>query len=121
MSKSLFAALIESMRRMNEILGAECAPSQEFHVDANDIKRLRAKLGLSQPKSSYPTPRSLRRSKQGRANQVGRGGHDALRGRDPQSRSRVRCAPCGAWISVQRAAPASPSKHRSVRSSLRSV
>ena len=50
MNKKLFASLVESMTQMNEIVRGERAPSRVFHVDANDIKKLRARLGLSQPK-----------------------------------------------------------------------
>jgi putative transcriptional regulator len=48
--KRLFAELVESMTRMNEIVRGERAPSREFHVDAIAIKALRSKIGLSQPK-----------------------------------------------------------------------
>ena len=50
MNKKLFASLVESMTQMNEIVRGERAPSRVFYVDANDIKKLRSKLGLSQPK-----------------------------------------------------------------------
>ena len=50
MNKKLFASLVESMTQMNEIVRGERAPSRVFYVDANDIKKLRARLGLSQPK-----------------------------------------------------------------------
>ena len=50
MDKKLFAELVESMTQMNEIIRGERAPSRELHVRPVDIKALRAKLGLSQPK-----------------------------------------------------------------------
>ena len=50
MNKKLFAQLVESMTRMNEIMRGEGAPSREFHVDAIAIKALRSKIRLSQPK-----------------------------------------------------------------------
>jgi putative transcriptional regulator len=74
MDKKLFAALIESMTQMNEIVRGERAPSREFHVDANDIKRLRAKLGLSQPKFAallHVDVGTLRNWEQGRREPTG--------------------------------------------------
>ena len=50
MDKKLFASLVESLTQMNEIVRGERAPSRVFRVDPIDIKNLRAKLGLSQPK-----------------------------------------------------------------------
>ena len=50
MNKKLFAALVESVTQMDEIVRGERAPSREFHVDAVAIKKLRAAIGLSQPK-----------------------------------------------------------------------
>ena len=45
-----FEELYTSVQEMNEIARGERAPSREFHVDAADVKALRAKSGLSQPK-----------------------------------------------------------------------
>jgi putative transcriptional regulator len=59
---------------MNEIVRGERAPSREFHVDANDIKRLRAKLGLSQPKFAaflHVDVGTLRNWEQGRREPTG--------------------------------------------------
>lgn len=50
MEKKLFNELVESMKQMDEIVRGERAPSREFYVDANSIKKLRAKVGLSQAK-----------------------------------------------------------------------
>jgi putative transcriptional regulator len=38
------------MTQMRQIVRGERAPSREFHVDAIAIKKLRSKVGLSQPK-----------------------------------------------------------------------
>src|SRR6185436_292730 len=50
MNKKLFSELVESMTQMNEIVRGKRAPSRKFDIDANAIKALRAKIGLSQPK-----------------------------------------------------------------------
>ncbi len=50
MDKRLFAQLSESMEQMGEIARGERAPSREFHVDAMEVKAIRAATGLSQPK-----------------------------------------------------------------------
>ena len=50
MDKKLFAELVESMTEMDEIVRGERAPSREFHVDATDVKRIRAATNLSQVK-----------------------------------------------------------------------
>lgn len=50
MDKRLFAQLTESMEQMGEIARGERAPSREFHVDAMEVKAIRAATGLSQPK-----------------------------------------------------------------------
>lgn len=50
MKKDLFDKLLESVTQMGEISRGERAPSREFNIDANDIKALRAKTGLSQPR-----------------------------------------------------------------------
>jgi len=49
-NKKLFSELVESMTQMNEIVRGKRAPSRKFEVDANAIKALRARIGLSQPK-----------------------------------------------------------------------
>ena len=48
--KANFNALLESVRQAGEIVRGERAPAREFHIDADSIKRLRARTGLSQPK-----------------------------------------------------------------------
>lgn len=50
MDKKLFAELIESVTEMGEITRGERAPSREFTVDADHVKRVRKAAGLSQPK-----------------------------------------------------------------------
>jgi putative transcriptional regulator len=50
MKKKLFKDLVESMTQMNEIVRGERAPSREFYIDADSIKKLRSKVGLSQSK-----------------------------------------------------------------------
>ena len=50
MDKRLFAQLAESMEQMGEIARGERAPAREFHVDAMEVKAIRAATGLSQPK-----------------------------------------------------------------------
>ena len=74
MNKKLFADLVESMTQMNEIARGERAPSREFHVDANGIKELRSKLGLSQPKFAallHVDVGTLRNWEQGRREPTG--------------------------------------------------
>jgi putative transcriptional regulator len=48
MDKKLFAKLAQSMEQMGEITRGERAPSREFHVDAMQVKEVRAATGLSQ-------------------------------------------------------------------------
>jgi putative transcriptional regulator len=48
--KKLFGELVESMKQMNEIVQGKRAASRRFLVDATSVKKLRSKLGLSQPK-----------------------------------------------------------------------
>jgi len=50
MEKKLFSDLVESMTQMNEIVRGERAPAREFYIDAESIKALRAKAGLTQQK-----------------------------------------------------------------------
>ena len=50
MDKKLFAKLAESMEQMGEITRGERVPSREFHVDAVQVKEVRAITGLSQAK-----------------------------------------------------------------------
>ena len=50
MDKKLFGELVESMKQMNEIVQGKRAPSRRFVVNAASVKKLRSKLGLSQPK-----------------------------------------------------------------------
>jgi len=49
MDKKLFAELVESMKQMNEIVQGKRVPSRRFEVNAISVKKLRSKLGLSQP------------------------------------------------------------------------
>ena len=74
MDKELFADLVESMTQMNEIARGERSPNREFHVDANSIKELRSKLGLSQPKFAallHVDVGTLRNWEQGRREPTG--------------------------------------------------
>jgi putative transcriptional regulator len=48
MNKKLFGELVESMNQMSEIARGERAPSREFCVNADSVKKLRSKAGLSQ-------------------------------------------------------------------------
>lgn len=50
MDKKLFSQLLESMEQMGEITRGERAPSREFHLDAVQVKEVRAATGLSQDK-----------------------------------------------------------------------
>lgn len=50
MDKKLFSQLVESMEQMGEITRGERAPSREFHIDAVQVKEVRAVTGLSQDK-----------------------------------------------------------------------
>lgn len=50
MNKKLFSQLVESMEQMGEITRGERAPSREFHIDAVQVKEVRAATGLSQDK-----------------------------------------------------------------------
>jgi len=50
MDRNLFAQLAESMEQMGEIARGERAPSREFHVDAVQVRKVRAVTGLSQAK-----------------------------------------------------------------------
>lgn len=50
MDKKLFSQLVESMEQMGEITRGERAPSREFHLDAVQVKEVRAATGLSQDK-----------------------------------------------------------------------
>jgi putative transcriptional regulator len=46
--KAMFAELVERLKQAGEIARGERAPSREFPVDADSIKKLRAKAKLSQ-------------------------------------------------------------------------
>ena len=50
MNKKLFSQLVESMEQMGEITRGERTPSREFHIDAVQVKEVRAATGLSQDK-----------------------------------------------------------------------
>ena len=74
MNKRLFKELVDSMTQMGEIVRGERAPSREFHVDAIAIKKLRSKVGLSQPKFAallHVDVGTLRNWEQGRREPTG--------------------------------------------------
>lgn len=50
MKKNLFNKLLASVEQMGDITRGERAPSREFTIGPDDIKALRARIGLSQPK-----------------------------------------------------------------------
>lgn len=50
MNKKLFSRLVASMVEMNEIERGNRKPSRVFVVNAVSVKKLRADIGLSQPK-----------------------------------------------------------------------
>ena len=68
MDKKLFADLVESMKQMNEIVQGKRSPSRRFEVNAISVKKLRSKLGLSQPEFAGPSARG-----RGDASQLGAG------------------------------------------------
>ena len=70
----LFGELVESMKQMNEIVRGKRAPSRRFVVDATSVKKLRSKLGLSQPKFAallHVDVGTLRNWEQGRREPTG--------------------------------------------------
>jgi putative transcriptional regulator len=72
--KKLFGELVESMKQMNEIVQGKRAASRRFLVDATSIKKLRSKLGLSQPKFAallHVDVGTLRNWEQGRREPTG--------------------------------------------------
>ncbi len=74
MNKKLFRELVESMTQMGEIVRGERAASREFHIDAIAIKKLRASVGLSQPKFAallHVDVGTLRNWEQGRREPTG--------------------------------------------------
>lgn len=74
MDKKLFGELVESMKQMNEIVRRKRAPSRRFLVDATSVKKLRSKLGLSQPKFAallHVDVGTLRNWEQGRREPTG--------------------------------------------------
>ena len=74
MDKKLFGDLVESMMQMNEIVQGKRAPSRRFVVDATSVKKLRSKLGLSQPKFAallHVDVGTLRNWEQGRREPTG--------------------------------------------------
>ncbi len=50
MKKELFDELLASVREGGAILRGEKPASREFHLDEPDVRRLRQRYGLSQPK-----------------------------------------------------------------------
>lgn len=50
MDKKLFNDLVDSMAEMSEIDRGERAPSRALHIYAHEVKHIRARTGLSQPK-----------------------------------------------------------------------
>ncbi len=74
MDKKLFGELVESMKQMNEMVQGNRAPSRRFVVDATSVKKLRSKLGLSQPKFAallHVDVGTLRNWEQGRREPTG--------------------------------------------------
>ncbi|MDE2236201.1 MAG: helix-turn-helix domain-containing protein [Gammaproteobacteria bacterium] len=74
MDKKLFAQLAESMTQMNQIVHGKRAPSRSFRLEPVDIKKLRAKLGLSQPQFAallHVDVGTLRNWEQGRRQPTG--------------------------------------------------
>jgi len=74
MDKKLFSELVESMKQMNEIVRGKRAPSREFVVDSTSVKKLRSRLGLSQPKFAallHVDVGTLRNWEQGRREPTG--------------------------------------------------
>ena len=50
MNKKRFSRLMASVEEMDEIVRGEREPSREFHVDAEQVRVVRQKTGLSQAK-----------------------------------------------------------------------
>jgi putative transcriptional regulator len=50
MNKKLFADLVESMQQHNKIIAGTCKPARVTKVDAQSMRVLRAKAGLTQEK-----------------------------------------------------------------------
>ena len=74
MGKRLFSELVDSMKQMNEIVQGKRAASRRFEVNAVSVKKLRAKLGLSQPKFAallHVDVGTLRNWEQGRREPTG--------------------------------------------------
>jgi putative transcriptional regulator len=74
MDKKLFVELVDSMKQMNEIVQGKRAASRRFEVNAVSVKKLRAKLGLSQPKFAallHVDVGTLRNWEQGRREPTG--------------------------------------------------
>jgi putative transcriptional regulator len=69
-----FAQLVESMKQMNEIVQGKRVPSRRFEVNAISVKKLRSKLGLSQPEFAallHVDVGTLRNWEQGRREPTG--------------------------------------------------
>jgi putative transcriptional regulator len=74
LDKKLFAELVESMQQMNEIVKGKRPPSRRLEVNAISVKKLRSKLGLSQPKFAallHVDVGTLRNWEQGRREPTG--------------------------------------------------
>ncbi len=74
MDKKLFGELVESMKQMSEIVQGKRAPSRRFVVNSTSVKKLRSKLGLSQPKFAallHVDVGTLRNWEQGRREPTG--------------------------------------------------
>ena len=74
MDKKLFSELVDSMKQMSEIARGKRAASRRFDVNADSVKNLRAKLGLSQPKFAallHVDVGTLRNWEQGRREPTG--------------------------------------------------
>ncbi len=60
MKKELFGELLESVREGGAILRGELEPSRRFTMEETDVRGLREKHGLSQPKFALASmPSSL--------------------------------------------------------------
>ncbi|WP_266167854.1 NadS family protein [Dyella subtropica] len=53
MKNDLFNKLLKSVEQMGEITRGDRAPSREFYIEPEDIKEIRTKIGLSQPKFAF--------------------------------------------------------------------
>ncbi|MHB1616032.1 MAG: NadS family protein [Metallibacterium sp.] len=71
---TFFDDLMASVQQMDEIVRGERAPGREFHVAGTDVRRIRAKTGLSQAKFAkliHVETGTLRNWEQGRREPTG--------------------------------------------------